>query len=193
MSTPIYGQNVPEFITDSLAVTQPDFQDNFLSLFNIFSKNHNFTTGNHTYAQLLEQVNPQQTNVNQISIYTKDVSSQTDQLFLRYQGNGQEFQYTNYQIYRLPEQPSISQFFSFLPGGIIVYFGFYASLKNNDLPLQPAVCKNIITYSACRTGKSPDFKRNIRINSNDDGYVTSIHLVSTSAVPSGCFFVMGNT
>ena len=199
---PVYNPNVPEQVDNSLSVTQPNFLNNFQALFNIFGINHNFATGNHTYAQLLEQINPQQTDVSQISIYTRKVDSQTDQIFFRYPGNQTEFQFTNYQIYSInpinDKDNVITSYFTFLPGGIIVYFGFFTKLKGNILPIMPAISKNIIAYSSCTTGSTPSFKSPIVIINNDDDYAVQIALVNVAPgknpppLPPANFLFLGN-
>lgn len=152
MTTPIYDPRVPQFAGDSLATSQPQIQTNFKTLFDAFLKNHvsldGINPGNHTVIELLERLNPQETDVSEISIYTKNVENQTDQIFFRYQGNSKEFQFTNYQIYEIKnDSKSLKQYFTFLPGKIILYFGSFSSLENNTLNLQPFVAINIVTCS----------------------------------------------
>ncbi len=154
MTTPKYNPLVPENPSNSLDITQPDFLNNFLSLFNAFKVNHSSldsTTeiGNHTIIELLEQEDSQQTDVGEISIYSKDVEGQTDQIFIRYQ-NGVEVQYTNYQIYSLKQRGKQTSYFTSLPGGILIYFGLRNPSTNSQpslVELQPSICKNIISVS----------------------------------------------
>lgn len=147
---PIYDANIPQFPSDGLATTQKQFLDNFEVLSSVFMANHislesATTVGNHIMTQLLEQALPIQTDLGDICAYTKDITDQTDQLFLRYQGNGQEFQYTNYQLYFI----NPTTFFTFLPGRILVYFGNITVNQGTTavLNLQPAIAKNIVSLS----------------------------------------------
>lgn len=123
MTTPDYNPSVPKQ-TDDIASSQPDFLANFQSLFDVFANNHvafnESKQGYHDVVQLFEQKSSLQTTTSELSIYSKKVTGQTDQVFLRRPGNGEEIQLTNYQIY-----PSSSgdAFFTTLPGGVIVYFG----------------------------------------------------------------------
>jgi len=136
MTTPdLYDPNVPEFPSDSLKTSQPQFLTNFSQLFEIFAKNHvpiNSVpnAGKHTIVQLFEQLSSPQTDSGEITVYTKNIEGQTDQVFIRFQGNGTEVQFTNYQIYSVDDL----NFFTFLPGGIILYFG---SLPNPNAPGNP--------------------------------------------------------
>jgi hypothetical protein len=157
MTAPIYDPNIPENASSNIAQGQIDFLDNFMALFNAFQINHvplNAASGagNHTIIQLPEQTGQFQTDVGEISVYSREVDGQGVQLFLRYQGNQQEFQLSNYQIYAIPNQPNvITQYFSILPGRIIVYFGVFAAPAaiGNQLNLFPAIAKNIITMNFC--------------------------------------------
>src|ERR1044072_1962632 len=103
------GPNINEYDNkipggnDFLAVSQGDFLTNFSQLYNAFAKNHVAldavtSAGNHTNIELLQQNTSPQTNIGEISLYSKPVADQTNQLFLRYQGNAQEVQVTAYQI-----------------------------------------------------------------------------------------------
>ena len=164
---PPYDPNVPNNPFSSLAATQPEFLNDFLQLYNVFKVNHipldNSTVpGNHTFIELVEQQVPAQTDVDEISVYTKGVPDQTDQIFIRYQGNGQEFQYTNYQIYSIEPQNGVTTFFTFLPGGLLLLFGSFTDLPKNILNLYPPVAKNIITVSMCPMKATTDFNFNTK-------------------------------
>jgi hypothetical protein len=165
---PLYNPTVPERLGDTFAVTQKDLQDNFQSLFNAFSANHvamnETNAGNHTFINLLERANPILTNLSEIAIYSKDVEGQTDQMFFRYQGEGIEFQFTNYQLYSIPpENPNdpnkgFKSYFTFLPGRVIVYFGIFAGtgqIGAQTLKLVPEIATNIIGVSVCNAGTAP--------------------------------------
>lgn len=151
-----YDPNIPQQPSDPLAISQPEIKNNFQQLYNIFEKNHVpldslVNPGNHTNIQLKEQGNSQQTDPSVINIYVKDDPNTTDQIFLRYQGNGQEFQLSCYQIYSLTQFAGVfNPFITFLPGRVLVYFGFInAPAKSNTLELYPPIAKNIISVSLC--------------------------------------------
>lgn len=160
MSDPIYDPNVPQFSRDRLSVTQPQFQNNMLALFAAFIRDHvsinDTNAGNHTVIRLLQQIAPIETEVSEINVFTKQVEDQTAQTFLRYQGNGQEIQFTNYQLYALPQTELQTQYFTSLPGGIMLYFGsFIGGSSEYDLNIAPAVCSEIITAMTCPYGTVP--------------------------------------
>lgn len=162
MTAPIYDPNVPQFNSDQLSITQPDFLTNFQTLFTAFSRNHvplnEANAGNHSIVELIEQLHPIQTDVSTISIYSRPVEGQASQLFFRYQNNIEEFQFTNYQIYNLTQPAddtlptAVSRYFTVLPGGIIVYFGFFnVNAETLRLDIFPQVATNIISISTCFT------------------------------------------
>jgi hypothetical protein len=196
-----FDPNVPENPSDSLATTQPEFLTNFLSLYNTFLVNHvaldaGATAGHHTIIELVEQENPLQTGVSEISVYTKEVAGQTDQVFLRYQGNGQEIQLTNYQLYSLNQPVGQTAFFTFLPGKILVYFGSFTTLPNNVLSLFPAIAKKIISVSFCPIGNTPTFKPKIVLQQPSSGFFTGINVTAgvffNQAPPASYYIVMAN-
>lgn len=196
-----YDPSVPQRPGESLADTQPELLNNFFQLFQKFAINHvsldaGATAGNHTIIELVEQENPIQTDVSEISIYTKEDAKTTDQVFIRYQGNGQEFQYTCYQIYSLTPANGQTPFFTFLPGKILVYFGSFTSLQaGNILKLSPAVGVNLITVSLCpnktaATGKPSVGKLAIVDQTNRiGGIVINPTSPSTQTIPP-CFYVI---
>ncbi len=199
--TILYNPNTPENPSDSLATSQPDFLNNFSQLYEKFKINHvsldaGATAGNHTFIQLLRQNNSYQTNVGEISVYTKDVEGETDQVFLRYQGNGQEFQYTNYQLYSVTNIPNQTLFFTFLPGKVILYFGNFTKLKDNLLTLHPPIAKKIAGMSFCPSGSTPDFKPKVNIIAAVNGFFTSINVTrgifENQAAPSCDYLIIGN-
>jgi hypothetical protein len=205
MTTPTYDPNIPQFPDDSLSVSQPQFQRNFSTLFNAFAKNHvplnSSNAGNHTLLELLERVNAQQTDPGEMSVYTKDVEGQTDQIFIRYQGNGTEFQVTNYQLYSIKGDDSVlKEYFTFLPGKIIIYFGVLlkpASTKG-IIPLNPPVCTKILSASCCPIGslQGPS-KPIVETVVPKDGIISKIGLLpstlgtSITLFPSQYYFVAG--
>lgn len=159
MTTPIYNPGIPK-PKDIIKTSQGDFQINFRTFYDAFLKNHIpldalSNAGNHTILQLIRQNdNAQfQTDAGEISIYTKTFEAPTDQLFMRYQGNQDEFHYTAYQIYEIIATPQQSFFFTFLPGKILVYFGLIVPNSNTfDLLLLPELAKNIIGLNLCPIG-----------------------------------------
>lgn len=158
MSSGDFNANVP-LVTDPFADWQVSFLKNFKQLYNASSVNHVplddpivANRGNHTIIELMEQDTEIQTNIGEMSIYTKNVESQTDQIFMEYEGNGTEFQYTNYQLYTLDPIKNgativQNQYFTFLPGKIIVYFGSLEVGSTPNIILNPPVAKNIITVN----------------------------------------------
>lgn len=152
-----YQPNTPQFPSDSLAESQKNFLANFQSLFTNFALDHvamntAVTAGNHSVVHLIEQDNALQTDDQEISVYTKKAAGQTDQVFLRYQNNGQEIQYTNYQIYSIPSTQFSTRYFTFLPGRIIMYFGTFQNLPNLIFNLKPTVAKDVISVSTTPIG-----------------------------------------
>lgn len=146
---PEYNPNIP-ISTNNIAESQGNFLGNFQNIYDAFIKNHIAlddpdNPGNHSVIQLFEQVQGKSTQSQEIAIYSKKVPGQTDQLFMRYPNNGKEFQLSEYQIYEIENTPSQTYYFTFLPGGIIVYFGFVTPNSNPfTLHLLPAICSNIM-------------------------------------------------
>ncbi len=199
MTIPTFDPNVPERPDDSLAETQPEFFNNFSTLFNSFGLNHvplNAISGvgNHTILQLLQQNNSQQTGLSEISIYSKNVPDQTDQVFLKYQ-NGTELQFTNYQLYAIDP----NTFFTFLPGKVILYFGLLNNIPNPfTLQLNPAICKNIFSCSFCPTN-SPfalgEFKPSIGLAAEPGGPIDRVIIHGDGGLTrtlSYYYAIMGN-
>jgi hypothetical protein len=157
MTSPTYDPNIP-LRTTPFADWQIYFQKNFQRLFTDFEKNHvsltgGATAGNHTIIQMIEQSGNPQTGATEISVYTKDVPEQTDQVFMKY-GNGTEFQFTNYQIYEIPKTDTQTTYFTFLPGKLIIYFGQHITPKFNSgkpllrsIILNPPIARNIISVN----------------------------------------------
>jgi hypothetical protein len=197
MQPQLYDPQTPKTPSTSLADSQMPFLINFSQLFDIFEVNHislNATSnaGNHTTIQLLEQENALQTDLSEISVYTKDVPGQTDQIFLRYQANGTEFQFTNYQIYAI----SPTTFFTFLPGKIIVYFGSFTQLPSNVLPLFPAIAKNIMAMSFCPIGLANGLKPKVMPQASQDGFCKGLIVTASvgfNTIAPPCYYiVLGN-
>lgn len=162
-----YNSNVP-LVSTTFDQWQKLFLDNFDQMNRAFKNNHvpltdASGTGNHTIIQLVEQATDSkiQTNIGDFASFTKDVSDQTDQVFMQYQGNGTEFQYTNYQIYNVPDildGKTVVQtsFFTTLPGKLIICFGsvLAASSKPSTVSVKifPPVIRNIISINATLIG-----------------------------------------
>jgi hypothetical protein len=114
--------------------------------------------GAHIIAELIEQALPIETGVGEITAYARDADGQTDQLFLRYQGNQKEFQYTNYQLYSVTD----TDFFTFLPGRILIYFGLFTPKtgknfdENYTIKLVPGIATKIISAVLCQEGSTPN-------------------------------------
>lgn len=200
---PPYNPNVPQFPSDDLATTQAPLLNNFRQIYNKFLVNHirldsASDAGIHSIVELKEQENAFQTDLSEISVYTKDVGDQTDQIFLRYQKNGQEFQYTNYQLYSLQSNQFQTKFFTFLPGKILVYFGsfFPKAPPANVLDLSPYVAKNIITISLCPIDSTPNYKPNVKLLAPKEGVYQGIEVLSSTGLgltaPSCYYTVMAN-
>jgi hypothetical protein len=194
MSGPNYLPKVPT-VLQSFADWQPLFLDNFAALSNAFGVNHvpleaTSNAGNHTIIQLLQQKSSQQTNVAEIAVYAKDVVGQTDQIFFKYQQNGQEFQFSNYQIYPITSTVTQISYFTFLPGGYIVYFGQVNPRApniiqpNDKLFLQPAICTNIISVNLTPVNVSTiSFATSVTLEQVGD-YFTGIYLKYNLSQPN---------
>jgi hypothetical protein len=200
-NTIIYNPDIPQR-KDDLAKSQVDFLNNFSTLYNAFANNHvaldKANAGNHTIVQLLEQDKKAQfqTNIDQISIYVKKVKGQTDQIFLRYQGNQKEFQFSTYQIYSLPSTLP-NQFFTFLPGNVIVYFGALEVILGTtpfSLGLTPQIAKNIITVNLCPLGPTPGSIPYVTLPTPVNNIIAFIELTlipgSIFGGPSNLFYIV---
>lgn len=177
MSTPTYDADQPR-PTDTYSDSQPSFLDNFKSLYNTFLVNHlpldaTSGAGNHKIVQLIELGVGPQTGINDIAFYVKKVDNQTDQLFMRYPGDGTEVQLSGYQIYTLEN----NQYFTFIPGGGIIYFGeVLIGRIDQTLSLQPAICKNIVTCNFCLKGTIATQKPFVDPIKNQQGKINEIKI-----------------
>lgn len=208
-TTPSYNPNVP-LRKDKFNVSQGDFLTNFMTLYTAFSANHvaldaASNAGNHNVIQMLEQpIGSQfQTDMGEISIYCKTpVDSknmpldQGDQLFIKYQGNVPEFQLSAYQIYGLNvlnENGVIqTQYFTFLPGKILVYFGtIKCNLPNlggttAPLYLRPSIAINILTMNFCALGTIVSYPPVVSIKTaNGNGFYDTLYLQNGATNLSG--------
>jgi hypothetical protein len=198
-----YNPNVP-LAKDLINVSQGDFLNNFGDLYKAFLVNHvaldaASNAGNHTVVELTEQTAPFQTDAGEISIYTRDAPGQTDQIFMQFQGNQTEFQYTNYQIYSINATSTQTSYFTFLPGRILIYFGMMTpSSTTFKLLLNPQIAKNIISANFCPIGPASsitNYPPNVVAESGIPNIYTA--LICTSSfliqnVPPCYYFVMAN-
>lgn len=196
MTQPIkdFDPNCPQ-PKDIFGVSQTQFLQNFSFLYDSFASNHIpldavSGAGNHNVIQLSEQNSQFQTNAGEISIYAKDVTQTTDQIFMRYQGNQQEFPFTNFQIYPIENIMSgntvvQTTFITFLPGNLLIYFGEINS--GNAIVLNPAVCRNILGCNFCAKdsfGPVP----NVRLQNNSSGIFTKVLKTDGKYF----YFILGN-
>ncbi len=176
-----YNPNTPD-PNSTLGSSQPIFQKNFQSLFDTFLKNHvsligGATAGNHNVIQLLETLSSFQTDFGEFSISTQNVEGQTNQLFMRYQGNGEDFQYTNYQIYKPIDYPWRISYFTFLPGKLLVYFGTFipskypAGFGDPAIVLEPFVSKNIFSFNMSPIGTTTTVNPQITLIKNENANI----------------------
>jgi len=200
------GPNINEYDNkipggnDFLAVSQGDFLTNFSQLYNAFAKNHVAldavtSAGNHTNIELLQQNTSPQTNIGEISLYSKPVADQTNQLFLRYQGNAQEVQVTAYQIYQSQSLPWQISFFTFLPGNIIVYFGIGdlpRSPNGNTVWFPPYVMKNVISCYFCAQSVTPVISPTVTFTKDHLGKTAIANLFNIANGFSYFYLVIGN-
>ena len=199
---PQYDQNIPN-PNDVLADSQESFLVNFQQLYDAFAKNHvaldaATLAGTHNVVELLQQEKGFHTDVGEISLYSKNVEGQADQLFLRYQGNTQEVQMTNYQIYSDPViQDGQFGYFSYLPGGLILYFGGvnFSKTNNRTLYLAPFITKNVIAFNLCASGTLSLPAPWVVFLAERAGIVTTIQANANSFVAGVVYYyiVLGNT
>lgn len=205
MTTPVYNSQIPQ-PENSIDQGQTDFLNNFSTLFNAFSSDHvpldsGSNPGNHTFARLTEVETGQATGASEIALYSKNVERQTDQLFFRGIGNSQEIQYSNYQNYSL--QPIKqgnnivqNQWFSFIPGGIIIYFGFITPTSNTfKILLDPPIARNILSVNLGRLNQNTNIDQsNVAAVPNPDGTYSTIQLTTRSTsrnIPPQGYIIYG--
>lgn len=194
-----YNLNVPQSPGDSFAKSQPEMLANFLDLYNKFSANHvpldsNVNAGNHTVIKLQSQSKDVEANATQINLFSKPVEGQSDQIFLNFPGNSPAIQLTNYQLYTLQQEDPQTQYFSVLPGKLIFYFGNFLNLRDNNLKLRPAVCREVITMSVI----SADFVRPVSVfaycNPPVNGFIRDVKIVQTklssTSAKSRCYYMV---
>lgn len=194
-----YNPNIPK-VTDDLASSQPNFLNNFFQIYEAFRANHvaldagSPNEGDHTVVEMLRQNGSFQTDVGELSVYTKSVEGQTDQLFLRYQGNGTEVQITNYQIYGPVQLSGQSIYMTFLPGKLLVLFGAFYPPNLPDgrsIQLSPYIMKNIMALNVCGSDFVGHVLPTYKVIQNLPGINTSIQFFQLS--PIGYFYLcVGN-
>ncbi len=203
MTTPTttpYDPQIP-LTSTNVPTGQTEFLNNFSKLFEAFGENHvalNDPTnpGNHEVVQLVEQKNKRTTQNQEIAVYSKKVDGQTDQLFMRYQSNGKEFQITEYQIYSV--DPSIFQtsYFTFLPGGIVVQFGKIFSFGTDYLlGVVVPITKSLSGVSLGGievAGVFPPPQPNVSLNVPVNGVYQSIVLKSSVPMVNQFYLFFGN-
>lgn len=205
MTTPQfqYDQNIPN-VNDDLAKSQGGFLSNFQQLYNAFLRNHvaldgGTTAGMHTIVELLNNGEGFQTDAGELSLNAIPVEGQTGQLFMRYQGNTQDVQYTNYQIYY---QGAIQNgqfgYFTTLPGGVIVYFGgvnFTATNAGGTLYLAPFITKELLSVNFCASGTTPTQAPSFTTLAERPGLVTTIIPQALTFSPNVIYYylIVGKT
>lgn len=149
---------------------QVQFQANFQRMSQSFLVNHvplenASKTGNHTIIQMPEQPEDRkiQTNIGDFAIFTRLVEDQADQVFMQYEGNQPEFQYTNYQLYTIKDRQDKNKktiqktYFTTLPGNLMLIFGsVLIKDKKWEIVLTPPVMKNIISVNMTTIGTFPN-------------------------------------
>lgn len=204
MSDAFYNANIP-LVSTEFDKWQQLFLDNFTQLSRAFAVNHipledSTTAEQHTIVQLIEQAEDIaiQTQIGDFAAYVKNVEGQTDQIFMRYEGNGTEFQFTNYQIYSILATTSQEAYFTVLPGKIMVFFGTVLKAtegKASRILLNPSIAKNIIginiTTFSLITGQVTSLTK-----TQDEKYITAIETnpSSGSTLPFEPFyyFILAN-
>src|SRR5579859_5372952 len=186
-----YDPNIPQS-TDDLATSQGQFLTNFQQLYNAFVVNHvaldaASNAGNHTLIQLISSLQPFNTDAGEISIYAKPLDmnapldEQAPQLFMRYQGNQTEVPITNYQLYSIPATPDRMQYFTFLPGKILVYYGMVnINAYPFNLSLNPSIGKNLVTANFCSSSSGSGASSSPIVDPvvAQDGFIHSLRLTS---------------
>lgn len=197
MTAPQYNPNVPR-PGDSIATSQPDFLNNFMALFNAFSTNHvdleNALVGKHTIVELTAQDTNFLSNAGEISVYSRLIEEEGTQVFLKYQGTTEEFQFSCYQIYSIPPIPlqfngTQTIYFTFLPGRVLLYFGVYSNSISNlfeqsPLTLIPPVAIDVITMDFCVSGSTPSLKPTAAIVKENNDIISKIKLGAPSSLGS---------
>jgi len=187
--TPEFTPNTPQ-AKDIIGSSQDQFLQNFQTLYNAFAKNHVALdavsgAGNHKVIDLSQQNKNIQTSNNELSMYSRDVTGQTNQLFMRFENNQPEFQFSNQQP-TFTHSPGVNTtFITFLPGNLVVFFGTVG--PTGSLSLEPYPLSNICSATFCAVGTTP---RNTPFTTvvESGGKITSITLEKNFYY----FIVVGN-
>lgn len=146
--TNTYDPNIPQPL-DALADSQVDLLSNFIKMSEVFANNHipleSATTadrGKHGEIELVQRVNTPLNSTTNLSLYTKEGTDIESQLYYLPKDPNSEIQITNYQNYDVSMDDS--RIFTFLPGGFIIYFGFFTMTSAGpfQFELKPR-CKTI--------------------------------------------------
>lgn len=191
-----YNTQIPVAST-TIADAQKLFQNNFERLFEAFNTDHvslSDTTnpGNHAVIRLVELPKEESTQSLEIAIYSKKVEGQTDQLFMRYQGNGKEFQLTEYQIYSIVPTDNQEAYFTFLPGKVIVYFGRVVGFGQKEVNINinpPASNISGINLGGIVTVSQ---QPNVVPVANIEGKISALKLTSINPIPDQFYLFFGN-
>lgn len=129
MGIPTFTDNIPSS-GQSLGQTRQAINDNFGNYYGVMSVNHyapdDANKGKHKFLQMPEQASAPLTAVNELALYSKDVSGNS-RMFLRQENNGAEIQISGVT-------PSISgnKGYTFLPGGFLMQWG-RVTINSNSL------------------------------------------------------------
>ena len=159
LPNPVYTTNIPQ-PKNIIGNSQDQFLQNFQTLYNAFAANHIALdavsgAGNHTVIQLTETpvTTNFQTNMNEVSLYAREVQGQTDQLFMRFEGNQPEFQFSNQQP-TITHSPFVNTtFITFLPGNLVVFFGTVGAV--GSISFNPYPLSNVVSATFCAEGTTP--------------------------------------
>lgn len=212
MTLPGYDPKTP-LTDDTIADGQPSFLTNFSTLFTAFAQNHvslnaAANAGNHNVIELVETkpANVPSTEFDEIAVYVKKAAGSTDQIWMRYPLNGKEFQLTEYQIYaldpiKLGNVTIQVPYFSFLPGGVIVYFGKVLATTipgsaTFEISLEPAICRNLMGVNLCPIGgvNANLPQSNVTLKPTPQNQVAAIILntLAGSNIPDQYYLAFGN-
>lgn len=193
---PSYNTQIPVGST-TIAEAQKLFQNNFERLFEAFNTDHvslidPTNPGNHSVIRLVELPKSESTLPSEIAIYSKKVEGQTDQLFMRQQGNGTEFQLTEFQIYTIQPNDNQKAYFSLLPGGIIVYFGRVVGFaqKEVNIDINPPASNILGVNLAGITTVSQ--QPNVSLVGNSQTKISVVKLKSIDPIPDQFYLFFGN-
>lgn len=206
----IYNPNVP-LKSWSYSQWQPSFLTNFQQLYNAFKANHEpldalSNAGNHTNVQLYDQPSSPTVSYAELGLFAQLVPNQVDQIFIKYQDNKTQFQWTNFQLYPVsPIGNNQTTYFTMLPGGIICYFGTYTISEFGSPILKPVlylnnpnIAKNLLSVNITQinipgtASNGPPSVSPVIV----DGIINSLQL-TTTGTPAGLnsyyYMILANT